>query len=955
MALERFDPQTQLSNVKKVFSGVTEVPKLVEQPPRDTAVRSVYPIDKSVIQQRRREMTPAKTDDPWIQFLNAQAPEWFMVDIDKWKKIIAFTQSKHPELEWEELIKKAAEYLPVWKQYEDEQREANKPKPTQQEMGQRFHRENIQAPIQNLLWGIAWGFSKLWPNLAWWLMKGLWTSPFEWYMKAQWEDIQPNVLQRWWQELISRWQQMSDITEWAFWADPEATATQVGRQVAPILATYAWWNVLWTNAWWMEAMQWVSQALKAKQVAPVVGNLLKWWAIWATEWAMYDLANKWEVTPEWVAYWAIGQAAFTGLPILVKAATGVKDVWGNVLKRGAKKVWKLSEQLATKWLLNVRDARVVLKSLWETADDDVWAIGRWLLEKNVVWWDEKSVISKVWEVARKQYNNVRKVLWRVDQNAWPVGVDENVWKAMTIVGKQIDSINARAWVDVMNKVEVDEILLASQNWTLTLSQKQRAKELMDEFVSIYKKSWDPADTLLSKAAEPIRNKMKNEIEDAVTLATQGKINLREMNRDVAIAKSIEHWVETKQVANELKQYVIQGTIWWTLWTQGNFDFSDPTTYIKFLAWAFLWSQVGKILSSPTFNSNIAKLLDNLSFGTRKTLLEYAKNPTTVKLSQNALQEILTAKKSITSLASTIDNATPMSPAMGGKSISSVLPDNPSVVTEWLTPQTLPTTKTDPLVKSIAQEPKKPIVKADSTKLSPKAKKPLIKAEVASKVDDALPVWEKMKQSAKSLESADLTTSIKKAKAEGKTFDEFVDKSSEFYHWSPNASIIDEIKYWWKWWYFWDGVYLSRDKWVAEKFTRLEDMNRSLEPVWDWTFINMNTWEKVVTPWKPWIIKVWGEWLKLKRITIDEYETLFEKFRDQKTKVIDVEKAHKAIQDKFISEWYDGFDVPKWSKSFKFDEEQVLIFPQSIKKLKTPSQLRTERDKLSSTTTPAFRK
>ena len=50
-------------------------------------------------------------------------------------------------------------------------------------------------------------------------------------------------------------------------------------------------------------------------------------------------------------------------------------------------------------------------------------------------------------------------------------------------------------------------------------------------------------------------------------------------------------------------------------------------------------------------------------------------------------------------------------------------------------------KWDNLKKEVSK--KKAIVKADTPKLSPKAKKPLIKAEVASKVDDALPVWEKM--------------------------------------------------------------------------------------------------------------------------------------------------------------------------------------------------------------------
>jgi len=47
----------------------------------------------------------------------------------------------------------------------------------------------------------------------------------------------------------------------------------------------------------------------------------------------------------------------------------------------------------------------------------------------------------------------------------------------------------------------------------------------------------------------------------------------------------------------------------------------------------------------------------------------------------------------------------------------------------------------------------PLVKANQ-KLSPKAKKPLIKAEVASKVDDALPVWEKM-WTQKKMELSDL--------------------------------------------------------------------------------------------------------------------------------------------------------------------------------------------------------
>ena len=51
------------------------MPKLVEQTPREPATRSIYPIDKSVIKQRWREMTPSKTDDPIVSYLNNNAPD----------------------------------------------------------------------------------------------------------------------------------------------------------------------------------------------------------------------------------------------------------------------------------------------------------------------------------------------------------------------------------------------------------------------------------------------------------------------------------------------------------------------------------------------------------------------------------------------------------------------------------------------------------------------------------------------------------------------------------------------------------------------------------------------------------------------------------------------------------------------------------------------------------------
>lgn len=330
---------------------------------------------------------------------------------------------------------------------------------------------------KDVAWWLAWWLPALWPTIVWWALKGIW-----WLWVAPWMDLQTpftKSITQAGETLQQRGEQASGIVEKWIGARPEATGTQIGRMWVPILASaIASWPLGLTKAgaW---AYETVKAGLASRSIPTVLKGIAGASAVWwAGQW-VYDIASQGKTSPESIAVWWAIWWGIAGLPVLSKA---VKEV----TKPLAKWAWKLAERLATKWLMNVVDARNALRTLGETADNDAGAIGRWLLNKKVVWWNESSVIKKLWEVSQKQYDNVRKVVWWLD-NQWAVWVDKNVENAMTIVAKQIDSINARAWVEIMSRQQADDILRAAKEWTLSFTQKQQAKELMDEFVSIYKK------------------------------------------------------------------------------------------------------------------------------------------------------------------------------------------------------------------------------------------------------------------------------------------------------------------------------------------------------------------------------------------------------------------------------------------------------------------------------------
>lgn len=610
----------------------------------------------------------------------------------------------------------------------------------------------------------------------------------EWFNDSPWEWVkvigdkintppEKNLLQkvltpawRFYSWIADLWQWISEgIDTWLtkLWVISDQTEKNKAMR---ILDEWIRQEIFWKKAWYEDTAQEVWRFIGSMAMTPPISKWLQgaklltrtlWWAAeWLLWWASYNISTgEWVWSPLnlWVAtviWWAV-PLAWPTLKGIWKLASKVSVGFG-----------KTAEWLAVKWLLNANDAKKIVRTLKETGEWDVWSLWRRALERKIAWKSTEEALDTAKNIATTNYKWVRTAVSEVSDKLWWLWKDIEVIKAMTMVWKQADAINTRVWYDAIDKIEIDWLLAKATDWTLDLNWKQRAKELIDQFVNIYKKSWDVADTQIADVADGVRQNIRKSIEDIVDYTTDWKINIREMNREVAVAKAFEQWIQNKATANELKQFAIQWTIGGVMSNQ--WDFTSPEWWVKFISWAFLWRLAGRVLGDPQVLWKVAKIVDKLSMWSRKWLLEYIKKPT-VQLSDDILREIVPIRNEIKNLALTykpnvtIPNIplynTPTNKALLEWSIAVTPPKQP------LTPPPTPSTKNSfanfnskqnlinktkkEVVDTFLQQNRNIITKpttipkapTQSTKTTPKPptlnKSPLEQANNSTKIDDSL--------------------------------------------------------------------------------------------------------------------------------------------------------------------------------------------------------------------------
>jgi len=727
--------------------------------------KKTFPIDKNMLQERWREMSPNKKD-PVLDFFNSNAPEWLRIDPEDIDILAQLAKEDYPELSGQERIQKAVEYLPDLLLSKKQSAEANQPAPKQ------------QTPMQ---WGIrrwvAWNASLEWTML-------------EWLEPVNKQLDKANLVWRFTQFIDESAQKIPTITkeslnnavvwtpfEWFFeWTEAYPmmmlnapgslikTATATARGITNPFDTIIGLSKLVMTPEWRQAVidrYWSIEWLKQTMTEDPVGlasdalTLVQWWAWLASKWAkvawMTDTASK--------------------LGNISNVAWWVADLWlSTVIPQWLQKASQFWNEMWQKWLL--------------------WTVGntviKWLVEPTQPLQMAKDIYSKVEEIKPVE-TITRKILWATDdqsklfkaQEARTGQLNKSIdWKNLR---KQSDMANeeivrywykptdtatrAEAHANTMQKIWDNEIkarignefdidlnnvadkideFVAKQTDAGLVKNKAQLAELQAQskaFREMWTVDWAKWEFIKEMVNAQINNRGDASIWDVYKNGMKEATRQLWVNLDEAFSRIPWEFAEAKKrfwalkatYADVVKADIKAQKAKWAWLAE---TFSRIEWFWDLASWIF-WMFTGRNpipqVASWLWKLAVWKVLQKLK--DKDFLIQEWFEWLSKKAGQVApVVKAETNRKALPLMEWAMEFQSPTA------RIGNTQPRWVDITETGMENVKQPT----PLVKSIAQEPKKPIVKADTPKVSPKAKKPLIKADVASKVDDALPVWEKMK-------------------------------------------------------------------------------------------------------------------------------------------------------------------------------------------------------------------
>lgn len=660
--------------------------------------KRIYPVDKAMLQERRREMSPAKKD-PVLDFFNSNAPEWLRIDPEDVDILAQLAKEDYPDLSWQERIQKAVEYLPDLLLSKKQSAEANKPKPTQQQLAQQYHREYIQQPISNAVNALTVNKTSENPLLRAW--KGvLWTGVglLKWAFK--WIT--------WWiEELVN--------DSKAIIADETKKPIEKFNQILlwEWLGDFIGKNVIWETFWW--ALSWLYNWFTTEKEREGINESMWEWVKEVFEWYIKgtkaeDVLQKFQALPEKdqkeltdLLWYAMSYTNFYGL---WKGTEIAKDVWWDVIEQWAKQLTK---------------APTMLSKITQPVIDATWRAQKWVQSKanKVAEWRTASTfkqpalrekyISKVWQTPEVTLLE-DGITWSLPSQTKQVLSKAKVSrdKARTMASKIPDTFASKEWEWITSKIlewvdtsipwvekKLAPIIAMKERfvkWTATANDLIDAKTYLTRYEQVYddfwrvKKTWDVFE---KEALADMYTTMKNQLED---LWGQYWIDFQKINNDTMKYEWLRDLM-TRAMSREANRdaFSLSDYILWWVWV-----WVDPVSTTAIILWK-------KILQNPLTSSKGANRLYTktwkLPFTPRKT---------------NAPSVLRTADSIIPSKGIWV-KALPAPKAtvvpwdwlpQVGQPIAPLSTRTPNITETGMENVKLPqTTKTAPLVKSIAGKTK----------------------------------------------------------------------------------------------------------------------------------------------------------------------------------------------------------------------------------------------------------
>lgn len=228
-------------------------------------------------------------------------------------------------------------------------------------------------------------------------------------------------------------------------------------------------------------------------------------------------------------------------------------------------------------------------------------VGVWLSDKNLIGVNKATTATNIEKVFSDSFSTVRSEIAKIT-NTYKISEVPNYTKALTQVNKKINGVAGL-------EPAAQKVSALLKKKTVTLSDVQRAKELLDEHFSLYKITGDVAAGAEKLGLSNIRRNLRKFIEEQVEL--NGGADIKLLNNDVSTSKTILETIKTRSPKGLTRSNLKIGDL-------GAFGvgsvYGGP---IGGLA-AVLFK---KLVESPSVRLRFAKWLDKVSDAQKAKLLE----------------------------------------------------------------------------------------------------------------------------------------------------------------------------------------------------------------------------------------------------------------------------------------------------------------------------------------------
>ena len=648
--------------------------------------------------------------------------------------------------------------------------------------------EATGSEIWNDLMNEMWEWAKTFLAPSVWALQWL-SDIWQWIVWKPVEFLAKKFMWMFWfdDESLESLSTQSDISKWL-----NPTGAMIGKEVWKLawsIALTPWWAVWWS----LKALKWVKYMQEvAKRVA-----------IWAWEWLVWNLAynvassdSVWTPVNLWV--WAWIWAWFRFLPV----------IW-NWLSAIAQKIPWIKNARASKlelsWIMNRTKLEYLQDTLRQWGADELAKgtpedVAEWMFQRGLEW-NKQTIMWKLDEIADASMDMLSKKLSKVE---WvhDTGTLDDILKMLDT--EYSDGISTV----VKNKAKTIQSFMAkkAKEWGLTISEINEVKKMVYKDLNPYTAT---GKVKVSKEDVAFANReIKNFIEQVAERAwvTSDWMTIKLLNNEYAMADGMRKAIAQKDAldaVSTITNFISHSGSPLAIWGIAGanvWPFDKNTT--EWMIWNIIvWAMIWKVASSTTVRTKVANWLRAMPEAEKAGIYKVLKKGSEIVESDkqvllNSLQK-LDVDVIDNASVSFLDEADIARLSNTSDNVIDWVPTTTPMATETAE-QVVPTASLDDMLKNATDEELKArwmtatAIKKLRKKQSFNSVSPTTNAiqdisqqwdellqtpSVVSKVDDALPTaWkmdETVTQTAKSLEPSDLTESIKKAKAEGKTFEEWV--------------------------------------------------------------------------------------------------------------------------------------------------------------------------------------